>query len=171
MLVWFLVLAVTGLAALLKQSIGAGGDEPVVMRCCCWAAARACRSAILGGVFLAMTGGEALYADMGHFGKKPVRVAWFALVWPALVLNYFGQGALILGDPAAAHLPLYQLVPVARAAADGAAGDRGHDHRLAGHHHRRLLGHAPVHPARSAAAAAHHARPRRTSTARSTSRW
>ena len=49
--------------------------------------------AILGGVFLAMTGGEALYADMGHFGKKPVRIAWFAVVWPALVLNYFGQGA------------------------------------------------------------------------------
>ena len=55
--------------------------------------------AILGGVFLAMTGGEALYADMGHFGKKPVRVAWFTLVWPALVLNYFGQGALILRRP------------------------------------------------------------------------
>ena len=62
--------------------------------------------AILGGVFLAMTGGEALYADMGHFGKKPVRVAWFAVVWPALVLNYFGQGALILDNPGGAHLPL-----------------------------------------------------------------
>jgi KUP system potassium uptake protein len=49
---------------------------------------------------------------MGHFGKKPVRMAWFALVWPALVLNYFGQGARILADPRAAHLPLYQLVPV-----------------------------------------------------------
>ena len=64
--------------------------------------------AILGGVFLAMTGGEALYADMGHFGKGPVRVAWFALVWPALVLNYFGQGALILrqsGGGAPAALP------------------------------------------------------------------
>ena len=60
-----------------------------------------------------MTGGEALYADMGHFGKKPVRVAWFTLVWPALVLNYFGQGAMILANPAAAHLPLYQLVPAA----------------------------------------------------------
>jgi KUP system potassium uptake protein len=67
--------------------------------------------AIFGGVFLAMTGGEALYADMGHFGKQPVRVAWFCMVWPALVLNYFGQGALILTRPAAAHLPLYQLVP------------------------------------------------------------
>ena len=52
--------------------------------------------AILGGVFLSLTGGEALYADMGHFGKAPVRIAWFALVWPALLLNYFGQGALLL---------------------------------------------------------------------------
>ena len=59
-----------------------------------------------------MTGGEALYADMGHFGKRPVRFAWFSMVWPALVLNYFGQGAMILDRPQAAHLPLYQLVPV-----------------------------------------------------------
>jgi KUP system potassium uptake protein len=67
--------------------------------------------AIIGGAFLAITGGEALYADMGHFGKTPVRIAWFALVGPALVLNYFGQGALLLemGKPAE-HL-LYHLVP------------------------------------------------------------
>jgi KUP system potassium uptake protein len=67
--------------------------------------------AIIGGAFLAITGGEALYADMGHFGKTPVRIAWFALVGPALVLNYFGQGALLLemGKPAP-HL-LYHLVP------------------------------------------------------------
>jgi len=66
--------------------------------------------AIIGAVFLAITGGEALYADMGHFGKQPVRIAWFALVAPALVLNYFGQGALLLemGQPVA-H-PLYHLV-------------------------------------------------------------
>jgi KUP system potassium uptake protein len=69
--------------------------------------------AIIGGAFLAITGGEALYADMGHFGKTPVRIAWFALVGPALVLNYFGQGALLLemGKPAE-HL-LYHLVPAA----------------------------------------------------------
>ncbi len=67
--------------------------------------------AIIGGAFLAITGGEALYADMGHFGKTPVRIAWFALVGPALVINYFGQGALLLemGKPAE-HL-LYHLVP------------------------------------------------------------
>jgi KUP system potassium uptake protein len=66
--------------------------------------------AIIGAVFLAITGGEALYADMGHFGKRPVRIAWFALVGPALVINYFGQGALLLqlGEPVS-H-PLYHLV-------------------------------------------------------------
>ena len=55
--------------------------------------------AVLGAVFLVVTGGEALYADMGHFGKRPIRLAWFALVLPALLLNYFGQGALLLHDP------------------------------------------------------------------------
>jgi KUP system potassium uptake protein len=66
---------------------------------------------ILGAVVLVVTGGEALYADMGHFGKRPIRLAWFALVLPALVLNYFGQGALLLDRPAAAVNPFYSLVP------------------------------------------------------------
>jgi len=65
----------------------------------------------LGAVVLALTGAEALYADMGHFGKRPIQYAWFALVLPALVLNYFGQGALILREPAAVHNPFYLLVP------------------------------------------------------------
>jgi KUP system potassium uptake protein len=65
----------------------------------------------LGAVVLAVTGTEALYADMGHFGKRPIRLAWFALVLPALVLNYFGQGALILAHPAAVTNPFYNLVP------------------------------------------------------------
>ncbi len=65
----------------------------------------------LGAVVLALTGAEALYADMGHFGKRPIQYAWFALVLPALALNYFGQGALILRDPAAVHNPFYLLVP------------------------------------------------------------
>jgi KUP system potassium uptake protein len=69
--------------------------------------------AILGGVFLTVTGGEALYADMGAFGKGPVRLAWFAIVWPSLILSYFGQGALVLADASAAHKPLFALVPVA----------------------------------------------------------
>ncbi|MCM2281097.1 MAG: potassium transporter Kup [Bdellovibrionaceae bacterium] len=66
---------------------------------------------VLGAVFLVTTGGEALYADMGHFGKKPIRVAWFSVVLPGLVLNYFGQGALLLRDPAAAENPFYLLAP------------------------------------------------------------
>jgi KUP system potassium uptake protein len=66
---------------------------------------------ILGAVFLAVTGGEALYADLGHFGKKPIRLGWFYLVLPCLVLNYFGQGALILDNPQAVINPFYYLAP------------------------------------------------------------
>jgi KUP system potassium uptake protein len=67
--------------------------------------------AVLGAVFLVVTGGEALYADMGHFGKRPIRLAWFALVLPALLLNYFGQGALLLSDPSTASQPFFLLAP------------------------------------------------------------
>jgi KUP system potassium uptake protein len=66
---------------------------------------------LLGAVVLCVTGAEALYADLGHFGKKPIRVAWFAVVMPALVLNYFGQGALLLSDPAAVKNPFYLMAP------------------------------------------------------------
>ncbi len=65
----------------------------------------------LGLVFLAVTGGEALYADLGHFGRKPIRLAWFALILPALLINYFGQGALVLSNPAAIENSFYRLVP------------------------------------------------------------
>jgi KUP system potassium uptake protein len=66
---------------------------------------------LLGAVVLAVTGGEALYADMGHFGRRPIRIAWFALVFPALLLNYFGQGALILRHPDGALNPFFMLAP------------------------------------------------------------
>jgi KUP system potassium uptake protein len=65
----------------------------------------------LGAVFLAVTGAEAIYADMGHFGAKPIRIAWFGLVFPALFVNYLGQGALVLEDPAKAANPFYLMVP------------------------------------------------------------
>ena len=68
---------------------------------------------LLGAVVLAVTGAEALYADMGHFGKRPIRLAWFVLVLPALLANYFGQGALILREPASAINPFYLLAPSA----------------------------------------------------------
>jgi KUP system potassium uptake protein len=67
--------------------------------------------AILGAAFLAVTGGEAMYADMGHFGRIPIRLAWFAIALPALVLNYFGQAALLVTDPTAIDNPFYQLAP------------------------------------------------------------
>jgi KUP system potassium uptake protein len=66
---------------------------------------------VLGAIVLAVTGAEALYADMGHFGKGPVRIAWFSLVAPALVLNYFGQGALLMAQPEAVENPFYLLLP------------------------------------------------------------
>src|SRR5881227_2425965 len=66
---------------------------------------------MLGAVFLAVTGAETLYADMGHFGRRALRRAWLGLVFPALLLNYFGQGALLLGNPAAIENPFYRLAP------------------------------------------------------------
>jgi KUP system potassium uptake protein len=66
---------------------------------------------VLGAVFLAITGGEALYADIGHFGTRPIRLTWFAVVLPALVLNYFGQGALLLSEPDAAVNPFFRMTP------------------------------------------------------------
>jgi KUP system potassium uptake protein len=65
----------------------------------------------LGLVFLAVTGGEALYADLGHFGRRPIQIAWLFLVLPCLVINYFGQGARLLSDPTAIENPFYRLVP------------------------------------------------------------
>ena len=67
--------------------------------------------AVMGLIFLVVTGAEALYADLGHFGRKPIRLAWFCLVLPALVINYFGQGALLLANPAAITNPFYMLYP------------------------------------------------------------
>ncbi len=64
---------------------------------------------ILGAVFLVLTGGEALYIDMGHFGRKPVRIAWFLVVWPGLLLNYFGQGALLLKSPSSTVNPFFEM--------------------------------------------------------------
>jgi len=66
---------------------------------------------ILGAVVLCVTGGEALYADMGHFGKKPIRLAWFSIVMPCLTLNYFGQGALLLNNPDAVKNPFFMMAP------------------------------------------------------------
>jgi KUP system potassium uptake protein len=110
MIVWFLAIGVTGASAIrLHPSVLAAIDPRYGVMLLMTHSVTAL--AILGGVFLALTGGEALYADMGHFGKTPVRIAWLALVWPSLVLNYFGQGAMLLDHGGMIAHPLYALVP------------------------------------------------------------
>jgi KUP system potassium uptake protein len=110
MVIWFVVIALLGATniwaapAIIKAlnpaaAVGFLAANPLVT------------FAVIGAVFLALTGGEALYADMGHVGPGAIRWAWFGLVLPALVLNYFGQGALILANPAAADNPFYRLAP------------------------------------------------------------
>ncbi|MFZ1100261.1 MAG: KUP/HAK/KT family potassium transporter [Steroidobacteraceae bacterium] len=110
MVVWFIVIAAIGVPPIMHYpgvltalnpwcAIELLGHRPGVAL------------AIIGAAFLAITGGEALYADMGHFGKTPVRVAWFALVGPALVLNYLGQGAMLLELGKPVQHPLYHMVP------------------------------------------------------------
>ena len=112
MIVWFIVLAVTGALA-----IGRAPQVLLAVNPAYGVILLAHRPgfalAIIGAVFLAVTGGEALYADMGHFGKNPVRIAWFTIVWPALIINYFGQGALLLQAGHPITHPLYMLVPQA----------------------------------------------------------
>jgi KUP system potassium uptake protein len=110
MLVWFLVIALLGTVEIMR--------EPRVLRAANpWYALSffglhgVHSFVVLGAVVLAVTGAEALYADMGHFGKRSIRIAWFALVLPSLILNYFGQGALILHNPEAAANPFYLLAP------------------------------------------------------------
>ncbi|GLQ50402.1 putative potassium transport system protein kup [Dyella flava] len=110
MVVWFIVIAVIGVQNIVQN--------PSILRALSphygleffmhhgWSAFVA-----LGGVVLALTGAEALYADMGHFGKRPIQLAWFSFILPALVLNYFGQGALLLRDPSAIDNPFFKAVP------------------------------------------------------------
>ena len=102
----------------------------------------------LGSVVLTVTGAEALYADMGHFGRPPIRRAWFAVVFPALILNYMGQGALILHDPKAIANPFYLLIPEWAPDPDDRARHHRDRDRLAGGDLRRVLGHPPGRAAR-----------------------
>jgi len=110
MILWFLSLAVLGVWHV--------AQNPTVLRALSpyyaidfFVQARWTAFFALGSVILAITGAEALYADMGHFGKRPIRWSWFGFVLPALVLNYFGQGALLIADPKAAENPLFLMVP------------------------------------------------------------
>ena len=110
MLTWFVILAGLGIGSIVREPGVLWALDPLhayeYLRTQGWHG-----FATLGAVFLVVTGGEALYADMGHFGRRPIRAAWFAVVLPALVLNYFGQGALILNDPSAITQPFYRLAP------------------------------------------------------------
>ena len=110
MLFWFLVLAVMGVSWIVR--------EPQVLQALnpwyglhLFTEHKVGALAVLAGVFLTVTGGEALYADMGHFGKSPIRAAWIVVVMPALVLNYFGEGALLIENPAAISNPFYLMAP------------------------------------------------------------
>jgi hypothetical protein len=102
---------------------------------------------MVGAMVLALTGAEALYADMGHFGRRPIQIAWTGLVLPGLALNYLGQGALLMADPAAIENPFYRLFPGRLAAAGAGAGHAGGHHRLAGRDLRRLFDDTAGHPA------------------------
>ncbi|MBB3227565.1 KUP system potassium uptake protein [Luteibacter sp. Sphag1AF] len=110
MTLWFLVLAVLGLNQLVKHPQVLVAVNPMYAIDFFLEHKKQAFIA-LGGVVLALTGAEALYADMGHFGKKPIRVAWFGFVLPALLINYFGQGALLLHDQTAIENPFYKMVP------------------------------------------------------------
>jgi KUP system potassium uptake protein len=112
MVVWFVVIGLTGAAAIRRDPVVLVAINPYY-GIELLAHRPGVALAIIGAVFLAITGGEALYADMGHFGKQPVRLGWFALVWPALILNYFGQGALLLAHGQYLPQALYLLVPPA----------------------------------------------------------
>jgi KUP system potassium uptake protein len=110
MIVWFITLAVMGVSHI--------SDDPGVLAAINpWYALKFLGShgvvglVTVGAVFLVVTGGEALYADLGHFGRKPIQMAWLCFVLPALLLNYFGQGALVLSHPEAIENPFYRLVP------------------------------------------------------------
>ena len=110
MLAWFAVLAALGVAQIIQHpAVLAAMNPSYGVRF--FAQNGSHGFVVLGSVFLAVTGGEALYADMGHFGIRPIRLTWFFYVLPALVLNYFGQGALVLADPEAAEHPFFRLAP------------------------------------------------------------
>jgi KUP system potassium uptake protein len=110
MCVWFVVLAVLGLVEIAESPAVLGAINPAYAIDFV-AASPGLAFLALGAVVLAVTGTEALYADMGHFGASPIRRAWLLFVMPALVVNYFGQGALLLSDPAAIKNPFYLLAP------------------------------------------------------------
>ncbi|MFL6793213.1 MAG: potassium transporter Kup, partial [Bradyrhizobium sp.] len=111
MLGWFVVLAALGIRGIVQAPAVLAALSPLYAFDFLVHQDFHISFAVLGSAFLAVTGGEAMYADMGHFGRFPIRFAWFAVALPALVLNYFGQAALLVTDPTAIDHPFYQLAP------------------------------------------------------------
>ena len=111
MLLWFLAIGILGLRWIVTEPAILEAISPRRALIYLVHAPPAIAFAVLGAVFLAVTGGEAMYTDMGHFGRLPIRLGWFGVILPALVLNYFGQGALLLSDPQAIENPFYLLAP------------------------------------------------------------
>ncbi len=109
-LAWFLTIAALGVSQIVGHPEILGALNPVHALRFMWAQPGT-SFIILGAVVLCVTGAEALYADLGHFGKRPIRLAWFSVVMPCLTLNYFGQGALLLEDPAAVKNPFFNMAP------------------------------------------------------------
>ncbi|MFL5383367.1 MAG: potassium transporter Kup, partial [Longimicrobiaceae bacterium] len=109
-LVWFATISMLGVAQIVRAPQVLGAVSPL-HAVDFFARNGKTGFLVLGSVFLVVTGGEALYADMGHFGRRPIRLAWYAVVLPALLLNYFGQGALLIREPAAAENPFFHMVP------------------------------------------------------------
>jgi KUP system potassium uptake protein len=110
MLIWFVAIGILGILGIAKAPAILAALSPVPAITYLWNAGPLA-FAVIGGAFLAVTGGEAFYADMGHFGPFPIRLAWFGVALPALTLNYFGQGGLLLVQPEAIESPFYQLAP------------------------------------------------------------
>jgi KUP system potassium uptake protein len=110
MLIWFVAIGILGILGIAKAPAILAALSPVPAIAYLWNAGPLAFT-VIGGAFLAVTGGEAFYADMGHFGPFPIRLAWFGVALPALTLNYFGQGGLLLVQPEAIESPFYQLAP------------------------------------------------------------
>jgi KUP system potassium uptake protein len=110
MLIWFIVAGILGLVGIARAPAVLAALSPLPAVTYLWHAG-SLSFVVIGGAFLAVTGGEAFYADMGHFGPFPIRIAWFGVALPALTLNYFGQGGLLLNEPGALDSPFYELAP------------------------------------------------------------
>src|SRR5215471_8957441 len=111
MLVWFAAIALLGVGGILQNPAILAAVSPHHAVLYLVHAGPGIAFAVLGAAFLTLTGAEAMYADMGHFGRLPIQLGWFGIVSPALMLNYLGQGGLLLADPRAAENPFYLLVP------------------------------------------------------------